>query len=466
MAYHALLSPSSASRWTSCTASVGAQAGVPNEGNEAARRGTACHLMLEEMLLDPSIDPQGYLGRKLYFWVHAESESSGENWWHQMVGDDGEITHHWTQVDIPHDVEVDQEMVDISVTAVNYVRERAALTGAEMYVEQAVPIGQFTGEEGATGRTDVVLIYGDTVEVIDLKGGRMRVDAYEVLKPATSDIITGKPVPEVVRANLQMACYALGTVEKLGLLYDFRNVVMTIVQPAISHLSTYSCSIDELREVEAFLRQKAKETRTSPQYVPSAESCHFCRASGNCAAQNEMVLTAALEGFEDDSKPLVPRQVSSMRIGETYELVPLVRTWMKAVEAQMTSALQAGLDVRNADGLAYKLVVGREGDREWTSEKEAVEALKAMRLKADQMFTKKVISPAGAEKLAKAKKAKKGETPVPPVIGPTQWNRLQALITRSDGKPTIALETDPRPAVASATDGFDDVPPADLSDLF
>ena len=65
--YHAKLSPSSAHRWTSCTASVGAQDGVPNEGNEAARRGTACHQMLEEMLLTPSIDPQSYLGRTLTF---------------------------------------------------------------------------------------------------------------------------------------------------------------------------------------------------------------------------------------------------------------------------------------------------------------------------------------------------------------------------------------------------------------
>ncbi|MBH0040773.1 DUF2800 domain-containing protein, partial [Pseudoalteromonas sp. SWN166] len=313
MTYHARLSPSSAARWTSCTASVGAQEGVPNEGNEAARRGTACHQMLEEMLLDPSIDPQSYLGRNLVF-------LEGREVW-VNPGCAGPLSKEI--------VTIDQELIDISTTAVNYVRERAALTGAEMLVERAVPIGQFTGEEGATGRTDVTLIYGTTVEVIDLKGGRGRVDAYDVIVPATTDMITGKPVPEVVRANLQMAGYALGTIEELGLLYDIRDVVMTIVQPAIGHLSTYSCSIDELREVEAFLRQKAEETRTNPQYVPSADACHFCRASGNCKAQTEMVVNLALEGFDTD-EPKV-RTPAEIELGEAYRLVPLVSTWLKAV---------------------------------------------------------------------------------------------------------------------------------------
>lgn len=458
MAYHAKLGPSSAARWTSCTASPDAQEGLPNESNEASRRGTACHLILEEMLLNPSIDPQSYLGRTLAFWSHPESDSSGEDWL-DSFGDnpDGNVS-------FLHDVEIDQELIDISTTAVNYVRERAALTGAEMLVERAVPIGQFTGEEGATGRTDVTLVYGTTVETIDLKGGRGRVDAYDVIEPATTDMITGKPVPEKVRANLQMACYALGTIEELGLLYDIRDVVMTIVQPAIGHLSTYSCSIDELREVEAFLREKAEETRTNPQYVPSADACHFCRASGNCKAQTEMVVNLALEGFDTD-EPTV-RTPTEMELGEAYRLVPLVSTWLKAVGERVYEALQAGKRVARADGVTYKLVEGKKGARAWTDETEAEATLKKMRLKTDQMYTQSLISPTTAEKLAKAPKAKKGEPTLPPVLGPTQWNRLQALITQDTGKPAIVLETDPRPPIATALDGFGDVPPADNSDLF
>ena len=445
--YHAKLSPSSAHRWSSCTASIAAQEGLPNTSSEASRRGTACHLLLEEMLLDASIEPQSYLARALVF------EPEGQRW-----GDE----NGWNPQRAV--VQVDQEIIDIAVTAANYVRERVALTGAEMLVEKAVPIGQFTGEVGATGRTDVTLIYGTTVESVDLKGGRGRVDAYDVITPATTDMITGKPVPEKVRANLQMACYALGTIEELGLLYDIRDVVMTIVQPAIGHLSTYSCSIDELREVEAFLREKAEETRTNPQYVPSQESCHFCRANGNCKAQTEMVVTASLDGF-GDAEPSV-RTPADIDLGEAYRLVPLVSTWLKAVGERMYAALSSGQRIARADGLAYKLVAGKKGARAWTNAAEAEVTLKKMRLKREQMYTESLISPTMAEKLAKAPKAKKGEPTLPPVLGPTQWKRLQEHITQDEGKPSIALETDPRPPVATALDGFGDVPPADNSDLF
>jgi len=84
--------------------------------------------------------------------------------------------------------------------------------------------------------------------------------------------------------------------------------------------------------------------------------------------------------------------------------------------------------------------------------------LKSMRLKHDQMYDYSVISPTAAEKLAKA-----GE------IGPRQWPKLQSLITRSDGKPSVAPESDKRPAlvVTPSADDFDDVraTPEPLTDL-
>lgn len=448
--YHARLSPSSAHRWTSCTASVTAQEGVPNEGNEASRRGTACHLLLEEMLLDPMIEPQSYLGRWLDF-----HDGLGEHW-RDTLGDrcDNRLIGS---------VEIDQEIIEIAHTAFNYVMERMRLTGAKLYVEQAVPISQFTGEEGATGRTDVTLVYGRTVETIDLKGGRGRVTAYDILVPAHEDIITNKPVPEKVRVNLQLACYALGTIEALGLFHEFDEVIMTIVQPALNHVSTYGCTIDELREVEEFLREKAEETRTNPKYTPSPDNCHFCRASGNCTAQAEMAVHMALDGFGDEAKP---RAVSDMALGQVYAMLPLVTDWVDAIEGRVRTLLEAGTPVMRDDGLGYKLVAGKKGARQWADEAKAEAELLRMRVKRPLIYKQKLISPTDAEKLATPPKVKKGQEPLPPALGPTQWNKLQAHITQNNGRPTIVLETDPRPAVAPATEGFDDVPPADNSDLF
>ena len=173
----------------------------------------------------------------------------------------------------------------------------------------------------------------------------------------------------------------------------------------------------------------------------------------------------ALIGF-DDVTTAQPKQVRDIDLGTKYALVPMVQDWCKAIEARTMEALRAGLPVSRSDGLSYKLVVGKKGDRSWVSDEEAIATMKGMRLQQAQMFKQVLLGPADIEKLAKVPKAKKGEPAKEPVLSALRWTRLQKLITQADGKPVIALETDPRPAVAAATDGFEDVPPVDNTDLF
>lgn len=93
----------------------------------------------------------------------------------------------------------------------------------------------------------------------------------------------------------------------------------------------------------------------------------------------------------------------------------------------------------------FKLVTGKQGNRAWRDEVEAEELLKSFRLKQDQMYSQKVISPTQAEKLLKKE-------------SPRRWTKVEALITRSDGNPTIAPESDPRPALnVNPVNDFDDV---------
>ena len=77
-----------------------------------------------------------------------------------------------------------------------------------------------------------------------------------------------------------------------------------------------------------------------------------------------------------------------------------------------------------------------------------------MRLKESEMYDFKLISPASAEKLAKAK-----------VIGPRQWPKVQELITQSDGKAHVAPASDSRPAlvVTPVVDDFTDVTAEELA---
>ncbi len=85
---------------------------------------------------------------------------------------------------------------------------------------------------------------------------------------------------------------------------------------------------------------------------------------------------------------------------------------------------------------------GKRGNRQWNNADEAEQMLKTMRLKVEEMYDLKLISPTSAEKLTKA-----ADEAGKPVIGPRQWPKLAAMIGQKDGQPTIAPISDKRPAL-------------------
>ena len=62
--------------------------------------------------------------------------------------------------------------------------------------------------------------------------------------------------------------------------------------------------------------------------------------------------------------------------------------------------------------------------------------MRSMRVGADRMYSRKLISPTQAEKLAKEG-----------VIGPRQWPKLAGMVVQPEGKPTVVPVSDPRPAL-------------------
>ena len=120
--------------------------------------------------------------------------------------------------------------------------------------------------------------------------------------------------------------------------------------------------------------------------------------------------------------------------------VDLVEQWCKAVRAEVESRLLQGQEVPG-----YKLVQGKRGARAWTSAEEAEAILKSMRLKQDEMYDLKLISPTTAEKVLKE--------------SPKRWNRIAPLISQSEGKPSVAPESDKRPALVlgAVEDDFEQV---------
>lgn len=443
--YHARLGPSSASRWTDCTASAGAQDGYPNTTSEASRAGTTGHQIGAECL-EHGHDPNSYVGRYLCFLSDRR-----EVWREQLADDDALL--------VTHEERVTFELAEAVAKYVNYVNTIHATLGGEMIVEQPVPIDHITGEQGATGMSDCIIVSGETLVTVDAKFGRGKVYAYDVIEPETYDLVTGEIVPPKLRMNLQLAMYLLGAYEKYALLSDFTQVKAVIVQPMLNHVSEYECSIEELMELKAWLSERAEATRTNPEFKPNGKNCHFCRAKYDCHARNRDALETALEGFEDVATAR-PKPITLPKLGDLYSKIDMIRSWCDDVEKRVMDELLAGKKVIRGDGIKYKLVEGRRGAKEWDDPAAIEKMMLEMKLKPDVIYTRKLVTPSQAEKLAETRKGKNqspADEPKKP-IGKVKWNRLTAHIHQPPGKPVVAPQTDPRPVyVKPDTSGFGEV---------
>jgi hypothetical protein len=453
---HANLSPSSAKRWTSCTASPAAQMPYPHTTSEHSRPGTCGHQMGAECL-ESGGDAAAYFGRVMEFWRN-DTGRLGESWVDQTPAG----------VVVQHTHTVDRELVEMVQVYVNFVRNLRDTLGAQMIVERQVPIGHVTGEEGATGTSDCILITEDEIVCIDLKLGRSPVKAYDVIEPETYDLLTGEPVPPKLRTNLQAALYIAGSLEEYGVYGDFKRCRAIIVQPALKTVSEYGCELDELYALLDWLRERAEATRKNPEFVPSADNCFFCRAKYDCHVRNKAALESALDGF-DDLPTATVKPITLYKLGDLLDKVEMLRKWCDDVESKAMSELLAGKKVVRSDGTKFVLKKGRSKNKEWDDPNTVEQLLKSWRVREVDLYVKKLISPSQAEKIAETTKGKHRDKTLPkPTIGKQHWKQLQEHIKQEDGAPVMALETDPRPRWLRKESGFEDVTenPSDDFDLF
>lgn len=443
MAAHALLSPSSAHRWRSCTASPSQSMGKPNESSPAAMQGTAEHQVSEECLKD-NLDPMDYIGRTMVFYRDANGVQ--QETWTQGEAIAGEF----------HRVVIDEDSAARCMAYIQFVRDLVKARNATLFVEQRVQIDHITGEAGARGTSDAVLLAGDELIICDAKFGRNKVVAYYEVKPATYDAEGRVVEPAVYEPNDQLAMYADGSLREFEWMGEFKTVRMIIVQPAINHVSEFAYSIEQHRAFIERVRADAQATRTNPVYRPSNDNCFFCPGRFDCPERNKAAMELAAAAFEDpDQAPAaaIERTTADRHLGTIYSKVPFIRKWLDDIEQRVQSALDAGFQVLRDDGKQYALGAPKEGPRKWDDEAAIEEVLSKMRL-GDAMYERKVISPTTAEKLTKVpKNAPEGAKPL---LGPRQWNKLAAHITREPGKaPIVVIDGPAQPAATdSSTDLF------------
>lgn len=424
MSGHAIFSPSSASRWMSCVGSIAMTQGEPDTSSSFADEGTAAHFLGSECLIN-GCHPAHYLGKQI---VVGNTASWLDEGWAP-----GRNTTVFT---------VDADMVAPVNTYVQAVEDYAV--GGELLVERRLPIGQITGEEGAEGTGDAVILRDDEIIICDLKYGRgVEVSAID---------------------NKQLKIYALGALEAYGLLGDFKRVRLVIIQPRVSAApSEWDISVEDLEQFAAEVRQAANDARIAVQFKanwinsaepsaylnPSEDACRFCKAKAKCPALRAMVLSNVADDFVDLDAPLAPQLAGAVdrvkasddaHLDSLFPVLGMIESFVSAVRSAIEARALAGATFNNC-----KLVHGKRGNRQWRDADEAEQMLKSMRLKVEEMYDLKLISPTTAEKLTKP-----ADESGKPLIGPRQWPKLAALVVQRDGQPTIAPIDDKRPALVIA----------------
>lgn len=398
---HAILSPSSAHRWMACPASVALCEQIPNTSSSYADEGTDAHELAQKTLLSPLKKTLSFKGQKM---------GKGNT--------------------------ADEEMCAHVQTYVNNILDYA--DGHSLLVERSLPIAHITGEEGACGTADAVILTADgkELQVHDLKYGMgVEVDAHN---------------------NAQLMIYALGALREYELFGDFERVRLVIHQPRRKHLSEWDCTVAELKGFGEEAKDRAewamdiltdvqageKISALEPDHFnPGEDQCMFCRAKAACPALRAKIedeIGSELDSLAAGEKPVIP---TGSALATARAAVDLIEQWCEAVRSAVFAELNAGNPV---DG--WKLVLGNAGNRAWSDVEAAERTLKSMRLRTEQIYKQKLISPTQAEELL-AKES------------PRRWASLQRLIARADAKPTVAPVSDKRPAITTqpATTDLDDL---------
>ena len=407
-----------------CAPSVLLCQGLEDKSSSYAEEGSAAHAVAAAALTNPDGPDLGiYVG--MFYSVDLR----------KLVPE---------ELHLPADVEITTDMVDDLRPYIDAILKYAE--GNTLAVETKVDLSTWLGPDQFGTSDATILVPADfELQVHDLKFGRgLRVDAIE---------------------NEQLMLYALGVYDEYCLGNDIRRIRLVIHQPRLQHLSEWDCSVEHLLEFGERARKagaKALDIAETgifdeSELVVSDAGCKFCKVKATCPAMVNFVQETVGADFEDLTKEHVESAAPGAEADAlaTYlSAVNLIEGWCKAVRAEVETRLLAGTAVGD-----YKLVRGKRGARAWNDEAEVEKLFKeTFRLKADEMYQFKLLSPTQIEKRLKTWTDGEGIAREP-ILGPRQRTKLDALVVQADGALSVAPGSDPRPAYVPEPVVFEPVPP-------
>jgi hypothetical protein len=239
----------------------------------------------------------------------------------------------------------------------------------------------------------------------------------------------------MLESNPQLNLYGLAALRWFSVMTEFKTVRTVIHQPRLNHVSERVQTVDQMEDFALeVVGAAAATTLPNAPLVPTTKGCRWCKAKSTCPA----IAEAATEMFE----AVRPDDVATDDLSVAMSKVELIEGWCKSIRAETEKRL---LDGRAVAG--WKLVQGKRGNRAW-ADAEAAEAWLKARLKLDELYDFKLASPTTITKRLADWVDADGEARKP-VLGPRQRKELETMITQSEGKPSVAPESDKRPAIVA-----------------
>ena len=188
------------------------------------------------------------------------------------------------------------------------------------------------------GTADAILVDGNHLHVIDLKTGRVAVEAQD---------------------NKQLLTYALGAMRQLKAPSSI-ECTMHIYQPRVSH-SKWTVSGNRLELHGRRLKEAAELALSGDAPTnPSVDACRYCKAKTICPSMREKVQEVARNDFKPDTT-VTP---------EMLDDAALVAAWADAVQSAAKEQLASGKSIQG-----WTMRIGRK-TKFWKDEKLVQEAFK------------------------------------------------------------------------------------------
>lgn len=338
---HALLSPSSSSRWLNCTPSARLAENAETKSSVYAEEGTLFHEICEYCLA------QWNAG----VW---EPDPFGEEL--PELKDDHLMHPLFKQEMFKHA----RNYCDFVMNE-NYNLEKS--DGAcKMLLEEKVDISEYAPE--CFGSVDCQLVGRDTLIVIDLK--------------------YGEGVKVYAERNAQIMLYALGAIKGKP---SIKTIRLVIAQVRLNHFDVWEISANDLLQwADKVLKPTAKKAFAGNGEQKLGDWCGFCPVKAQCRKQYEAVVS-------DFDKYEYPELLTEDEICDLIEKIDKYKGWLESVNKFVYDEA-----LRGHKWKGYKLVSGRSS-RVITDEEAIRQDLLSKKYLEDEIFNIKLKGIGDLEKL-------------------------------------------------------------------